>query len=77
MLELFTLLFCFFGADRKNFCVCYCLFPWKSQNFGTQMEPSNCQYTVSNCQLSEGAEFGLHRLLCADALEGTDGGHQE
>ena len=41
------------------------------------MEPSNCQYTVSNCQLSEGAEFGLHRLLCADALEGTDGGHQE
>ena len=28
-------------------------------------------------ELSEGAEFGLHRLLCADALEGTDGCHQE
>ena len=28
-------------------------------------------------ELSEGAEFGLHRLLCADALEGADGCHQE
>ena len=35
-----------------------------------KLEPKS---QLSFLNLSEGAEFGLHRLLCADALEGTDG----
>ena len=41
MLELFTLLFCFFGADRKNFCV---RFPGNHRT----LEPI---FSVSNCQI--------------------------
>ena len=45
--------------------------------FHFHVSERECKYRLSFSPWLAGAESGLHCLLCADALEGSDGGDQE